>query len=87
MTRAYGETREAFARRVQARVPGLAALTAMHVAAKLGDPSVPMSQRPEFDPKVWDKGLSTIRGELPLSTPLWRRVLGLLDPTTVLRSR
>jgi hypothetical protein len=87
MTRAYGETREAFARRVQARVPGLAGLTAMHVAAKLGDPSVPMSQRPEFDPKVWDKGLSTIRGELPLSTPLWRRVLGLLDPTTVLRSR
>jgi transglutaminase-like putative cysteine protease len=87
MTRAYGETREAFARRVQARVPGLAGLTAMHVAAKLGDPSVPMSQRPEFDPKVWDKGLSTIRGELPLSTPLWRRVLGALDPTTVLRSR
>jgi hypothetical protein len=36
---------------------------------------------------VWDKGLSTIQGELPLSTPLWRRVLGLLDPTTVLRSR
>jgi transglutaminase-like putative cysteine protease len=87
MTRAYGETREAFARRVQARVPGLAGLTAMHVAAKLGDPSVPMSQRPEFDPKVWDKGLSTIRGELPLSTPLWRRALGALDPTTVLRSR
>jgi hypothetical protein len=87
MTRAYGETREAFARRVQARAPGLAGLTAMHVAAKLGDPSVPMSQRPEFDPKVWDKGISTIRGELPLSTPLWRRVLGLLDPTTVLRSR
>jgi hypothetical protein len=87
MTRAYGETREAFARRMHTRVPGLAGLTAMHVAAKLGDPSVPMSQRPEFDPKVWDKALSTIRGELPLSTPPWRRLLGLLDPTTVLRSR
>jgi transglutaminase-like putative cysteine protease len=87
LTRQYGETREAFARRVRQRVPSLAGMTSMHVAAKMGDPSVRMSERPEFDPKVWDASLTKIRGELPLSTPPWRRLLGLLDPTTVLRTR
>ncbi|PRQ04635.1 Protein-glutamine gamma-glutamyltransferase [Enhygromyxa salina] len=87
LTRRYGETREAFSRRVHARAPSLASLTSMHVAAAMGDPSVPIAERPEFDAKVWRKGLAGLRGELPLSAPLWRRVLGILDPTTVLRAR
>ncbi|MFO7566740.1 MAG: transglutaminase domain-containing protein [Enhygromyxa sp.] len=87
ITRRYGETREGFARRVARQAPSLAGLTSMHVAAKLGDPKVPISERPEFDSKVWDRGLAGIRGELPLSTKLWRRALGVIDPTTVLRAR
>ena len=85
--RRYGETREAFARRVARQAPTLAGLTSLHVAAKFGNPKVPLAERPEFDRKVWDKGLAGLRGEIPLSTKLWRRVLGAIDPTTVLRSR
>lgn len=87
LTRAYGETREAFARRVAKQVPSLAGLTSMHVAARFGDPRRELGERPEFDPRVWEKGLRDIRAELPLSIPRWRRVLGVLDPTTVLRAR
>ncbi|PRQ04582.1 transglutaminase-like domain-containing protein [Enhygromyxa salina] len=87
LTRRYGETREAFARRLDKRAPSLAGLTSMHVAAALGDPSVPMPERPEFNTNVWHEGLAGIRGELPLSAPLWRRALGVIDPTTVLRAR
>jgi len=87
VTRRYGETREAFARRVSRTAPSLASLTSMHVAAAFGDPRVPIAARPEFDTKLWAKGLANVRGELPHSAPLWRRLLGVLDPTTVLRSR
>jgi protein-glutamine gamma-glutamyltransferase len=87
LTRRYGETREAFARRLTQRAPSLAGLTSMHVAAALGDPSIPMRERPEFDTSIWHKGLAGVRGELPLSAPLWRRALGIIDPTTVLRAR
>ena len=85
--RHFGETREAFARRVARMAPSLPGLTSMHVAAAMGNPQVPIAERPEFDATFWKKGLASVRGELPLSTPLWRRLLGLLDPTTVLRSR
>ena len=87
ITRRYGETREAFARRVAKQVPSLAAMTSMHVAAKFGDPRVPLAERPEFDRKQWDRQLAGVRGELPLSIKLWRRILGAVDPSTVLRAR
>jgi transglutaminase-like putative cysteine protease len=87
ITRAYGETREAFARRVGRQAPSLGNLTAMHVAAKMGNPKVPMPQRPEFDRRRWELGLAGLRGELPHSIKLWRRVLGAIDPTTILRAR
>ncbi|MFV8753853.1 transglutaminase-like domain-containing protein [Nannocystaceae bacterium ST9] len=85
--RAFGETREAFARRVARMAPSLPGLTSMHVAAAMGNPQVPIGERPEFDAAFWKKSLASVRGELPLSIPLWRRLLGILDPTTVLRSR
>ena len=87
LTRGYGETREAFARRVGKQAPSLAGLTSMHVAASFSDPRRPVAERPEFDPQVWERGLRDVRAELPLSIPLWRRVLGVLDPSTVLRAR
>lgn len=85
--RGFGETREAFGRRVARLAPSLPSLTSMHVAAAMGNPQIALAERPEFDPSFWKKGLVTLRGELPLSIPLWRRLLGVLDPTTVLRSR
>jgi transglutaminase-like putative cysteine protease len=85
--RAFGETREAFARRVARVAPTLPGMTSMHVAAVMGNPEVPIQERPEFDPAFWKKALASVRGELPLSTPPWRRLLGILDPTTVLRAR
>lgn len=87
LTRRYGETREGFSRRVSKKVPSLAGMTSMHVAAALGDPDVPLEERPEFDPGVWERGLAGVRGELPHSVPVWRRVLGVVDPTTSLRAR
>src|SRR5690606_33865873 len=87
VTRRYGETREAFARRVARQAPSLPGLPSMHVAAAFGDPRVPLGDRPEFDVALWTKGLASIRGELPHSAPLWRRILGALDPSCVLRSR
>ncbi len=85
--RRYGETREAFARRMASVMPSLPGLTSMHVAAAMGNPQLPMHERPEFDAKLWKQSLASARGELPHSVPLWRRVLGWIDPTTVLRSR
>jgi transglutaminase-like putative cysteine protease len=87
VTRRYGETREAFARRVGRQAPSLGNLTSMHVAAKMGNPKVPMPQRPEFERRRWELGLAGLRGELPHSIKLWRRVLGVIDPTTILRAR
>ena len=84
--RRYGETREAFARRVARQVPSLASMTHMHSAAAFGDPRVPTGERREYDPAAWTSALAAVRGELPHSVPRWRRLLGLLDPTTVLRS-
>lgn len=85
--RGFGETREAFGRRVARMAPSLPRLTSMHVAAAMGDPQVAMAERPEFDVGFWKSGLASVRGELPLSLPLWRRLLGFIDPTTALRSR
>lgn len=85
--RAFGETREAFGRRVARMAPSLPGMTSMHVAAAMGNPQVPIQERPEFDAAFWKKALASVRGELPLSTSPWRRVLGYLDPTTVLRAR
>jgi hypothetical protein len=77
--RAFGETRESFGQRVARIAPSLPGMTSMHVAAAMGNPEVPMHERPEFDAAFWKKA--------PLSTPPWRRLLGFLDPTTVLRAR
>jgi transglutaminase-like putative cysteine protease len=85
--RGFGETRESFGRRMAGIAPSLPSLTSMHVASVMGNPQVAITERPEFEPGFWKKGLTSLRGELPHSIPLWRRVLGWLDPTTVLRAR
>jgi transglutaminase-like putative cysteine protease len=87
LVREWGETREAFARRVHGRLPSLQRLTDLHVAAALRDPATAAAARPEWDRGFWRRTLADLRRELPKVAPWWRRVLGALDPTTTLRSR
>ncbi len=76
-----GETRERFARRVAPVAPSFETLTALHLRARLGRPDAPPT------PGVrWRALLASLRGELR-GVALWRRLLGLLDPTSFYRSR
>ncbi|MCA9570410.1 MAG: transglutaminase domain-containing protein, partial [Myxococcales bacterium] len=83
ITRTPGETREAFARRLP-ELPALQALTDLHLRGTLGRPA---DGDPERDRVVWTGQLARLKHELRSVTPLWRRVLGLLDPTTPYRTR
>jgi transglutaminase-like putative cysteine protease len=85
--REEGESREAHARRIEAIVPSFATLTAMHVAAKYGNPNTPLDRRPEFDVARWREARIAFRRELSAHTPGWRRLFGLVDPTTLYRTR
>ncbi len=87
MSREYGETRESFARRVAKELPSIDKLTSMHQAAKLGDPERPRDQRPELDAKAWRDAMSALRSERSKVVPVWRRILGLLDPLAFFRAR
>jgi transglutaminase-like putative cysteine protease len=86
-SRRFGETREAFARRVLELTPSFEALTALHVAAALGDGSKAIEAREEFSRARWRAGLRAVRAEIQRGAKGWRRVVGALDPVSFLRSR
>ena len=71
--RRFGESREAFARRVENVVPSFRALTAHNVAARFAqDPSAPREEL---------RALSAdVQRELASQVPLGRRLLGALHP-------
>jgi transglutaminase-like putative cysteine protease len=81
VTRIEGESREAFAERLRARFPSLAALSRWAEASRFGG-TVPT-----------DLGTSARRAragvasERARAVPLWRRALGALDPFSWLRVR
>src|SRR5690606_5358337 len=75
--RRFGETREAFARRMAAVAPSLAPLTAAHVAGRYG-------RTAPHDPSAIAHDLQR---ELRRSFPWWRRALGALHPWAWLRTR
>ncbi len=77
--RRFGETREAFALRQTSRAPSFPQLTEVHLRAAFGGGA---GVAPENLLDV-ARGL---RQELSV-TPLWRRLLGGLDPTAWMRSR
>lgn len=77
LSRRHGESRERFAQRVGS--PSFAALTDLHVAAVFGGHAQPSSR--------WRAALSALRGELSGRAPWYRRLLGLLDPSSIHRSR
>jgi hypothetical protein len=80
-SRAYGESREAFAARIRALAPSFEALTALHLQAALG-PSREGGSR-----EAWRSGLRALRREIGAATPLGRRILGALHPASFLGSR
>lgn len=81
LRRMRGETREGFAERLGARIPTLATLTAANVAEAFGG-------RSHREDLVRLRAESrTAIGELARSVPLWRRLLGYLDPISFLTSR
>jgi transglutaminase-like putative cysteine protease len=77
LVREYGETREAFSRRVAERVPSLATLANEAERVKLGGPS---EQPPEAN--VVREALSRVRAEVRTVGPWWRRLLGLMHPVS-----
>jgi transglutaminase-like putative cysteine protease len=87
-SRAFGETREGFARRLANVTPSFEALTAMHLAARLGEPSRGASAwRPERPPRVWRTTLSDVRREIGRAPRWWRRLLGAINPASFLDAR
>jgi transglutaminase-like putative cysteine protease len=85
--RETGESREAFADRVAGVAPSFRRLTDLLVAHGLREPHTPDDARPERDRTVVLGALRATRRELRTHTRFRRRVLGLLDPTSFLRSR
>ena len=87
ISREEGESREAFAKRLEDRAPTLAKVTAWHLSARLGDPQRPVDGRDEYSRAAWRDALRALAGELPRSTKRWRRVLGALNPASFLDAR
>ncbi len=87
LSRDYGETREAFAARVEKIAPSFAKMTALHVAARLGNPSAPPDSRDELDRGKWRELGRAVRREVRSTIKLWRRLLGVLHPVSFLDSR
>jgi transglutaminase-like putative cysteine protease len=79
LRRRMGESREAFARRVRATVPGFASLTDAHIGAAFG--------RARPDPGRLRRDAKLVRSELRVRFPRWKRLVGLLTPWSWLRSR
>jgi hypothetical protein len=98
--RRYGESREAFARRLSTMTPSFATMTASHLYAALGPcGSEPRSRLPlaHAPDQAQDHAAPTatpdwlalqnrIRAEIGSHTPWWKRVLAFLDPFAWLRT-
>jgi transglutaminase-like putative cysteine protease len=87
LSREYGETREAFARRVQAVAPSFDSLTQMNVAARFGDPARAVGERQEHSVEQWRQGLARLRSEVKKMAATRRRLLALLNPASFVASR
>lgn len=88
LAREYGETRESFAKRVAPVAPSFVKLTAMHVAARMRPPP-PEGAPPRVELQVggWRETMRAVKREAAAGTKLWRRLLGLLNPTSFLDAK
>ena len=80
LLRRFGESRESFARRAAGSVPSFAPLTDAHLGHALG------SRRLGHVEEI-EKNLHQVREEIRTAVPLWRRLIGALDPIAWLRVR
>jgi transglutaminase-like putative cysteine protease len=80
LRRELGETREAFARRVAGQAPAFVQLSDRHVAWAFGS-------RRCAEPGELRHLAHRVRSELGVAVPVWRRLLGALDPFSWLRAR
>ncbi len=79
MVRQPGESREAFAQRIQ--IDGFVELTELHLRSSLAKPTerrIPLGD--------WNKARNKVKHILK-RRPLWRRILGWLDPSAAFRAR
>jgi hypothetical protein len=80
ITRKRGESREAFAERVQ--LPSFTRLTALHVGVRFGSQRALSSGRSELGALT-----SQVRDERAHAFKWWRRVLGALVPWSFFKAR
>jgi transglutaminase-like putative cysteine protease len=78
--RHFGETREAFARRVAAQSPSFERLTERHLAARFAD-------KPTLDANELHGLRRAVAQEVRHSVPWWKRWLGVLTPWSWIQSR
>lgn len=93
-----GESREAFAERLKERLPSFERVTAMHLAGRMGrdrdradlpeNAAAPALADPlgERSRAAWGEALAKLRDDLG-KVPLWRRMLGFINPVSFLKSR
>ncbi|HNH47749.1 MAG TPA: transglutaminase-like domain-containing protein, partial [Myxococcota bacterium] len=79
MVRQEGESREAFAKRIQ--VDGFEELTELHLRSSLAKPTDRLLSHAE-----WSRAQRRVHQTLQ-RRPLWRRLLGWLDPSAAFRAR
>jgi hypothetical protein len=84
LRRAFGEPRARFADRVSAEIPSLLDLTNAHLRAAFRPPTEALTAA---DARALVLLAHAVRREVAASRPLWRRLLGALDPTSFLRTR
>ncbi|MEX0964363.1 MAG: transglutaminase-like domain-containing protein [Pseudohongiellaceae bacterium] len=80
--RQFGESRESFAKRVQAVSPSMQLMTDRHLALALGaqDPS-------RFDAKNWTELRTAIATEISQNTQPWKKVIAWINPLSWLFSK
>ncbi len=95
--RDVGESREAFAERVRAKVPSFEKVTSMHLAGRMGRGRDAADDAPEETSSFadalgersrssWRAALANLRNDLG-SVPVWRRMLGFINPVSFFKSR
>jgi hypothetical protein len=85
--RQWGETREAFARRVAAEAPAFVEITRLHLAAYWRDPATPDEQRPELELARWRASLDGLARELRKVGKPASRWIQRLNPASFAWSR
>ena len=85
--RRFGESREAFARRVGALAPALQALTAAHLAHALGGHRPSPANTGSLAGEDWRGMRRKVGAEIRAGTSAGKRLLAMLDPFSWLRAK